>query len=104
MASPVQGPVAEVNRSGKVWPAAPDRSTAVARLRGVGLCYGHVVALAAVTLDIPEGRLTGLIGPDGVGKSSLLSLIAGFDRDFVGFGGPRRGFGRQVSVNPALLA
>lgn len=77
MASPVQGPVAEVNRSGKVWPAAPDRSTAVARLRGVGLCYGHVVALAAVTLDIPEGRLTGLIGPDGVGKSSLLSLIAG---------------------------
>ena len=49
----------------------------VARLENVGLTYGPTRALDAVTLDIPAGCMVGLIGPDGVGKSSLLSLIAG---------------------------
>jgi len=48
-----------------------------ARLEDVRLSYGKVRALDAVTLDIPSGCMVGLIGPDGVGKSSLLSLIAG---------------------------
>ncbi|MGO9115469.1 MAG: ribosome-associated ATPase/putative transporter RbbA [Thermoguttaceae bacterium] len=30
-----------------------------------------------ITLDIPAGRMVGLLGPDGAGKSSLLSLLAG---------------------------
>ena len=50
---------------------------AVARLKGVGLAYGAVEAVADVTLDIPAGCMAGLIGPDGVGKSSLLALTAG---------------------------
>ena len=49
----------------------------VVRLRDVGLSYGTTRALDGVTLDIPAGVMVGLIGPDGVGKSSLLSLIAG---------------------------
>jgi ribosome-dependent ATPase len=49
----------------------------VARLANVGLSYGKTRALEAITLDIPSGCMVGLIGPDGVGKSSLLSLIAG---------------------------
>jgi ribosome-dependent ATPase len=49
----------------------------VASLVGVGLRYGKTVALDGITLDIPSGRMVGLIGPDGVGKSSLLSLLAG---------------------------
>jgi ribosome-dependent ATPase len=49
----------------------------VVRLDGVGLSYGRTRALEAVTLDIVASRMVGLIGPDGVGKSSLLSLIAG---------------------------
>lgn len=53
----------------------PDRP--VVRLNKVGLSYGQVRALADITLDIPSARMVGLIGPDGVGKSSLLSLIAG---------------------------
>jgi ribosome-dependent ATPase len=47
------------------------------RLRDVSLRYGKTLALEAVTLDVPAQRMIGLIGPDGVGKSSLLSLIAG---------------------------
>lgn len=49
----------------------------VARLHDVSLHYGKAQALDAVTLDVPAGCVVGLIGPDGVGKSSLLSLIAG---------------------------
>jgi ribosome-dependent ATPase len=49
----------------------------VVRLKTVGLSYGKTRALDAITLDIQGGRMVGLIGPDGVGKSSLLSLIAG---------------------------
>jgi ribosome-dependent ATPase len=49
----------------------------VVQLDGVGLSYGKTRALDAVTLDLPSGCMVGLIGPDGVGKSSLLSLIAG---------------------------
>ena len=49
----------------------------VARLQGVGLSYGATTALEDVTIDIPSGCVVGLIGPDGVGKSSLLSLVAG---------------------------
>ncbi|WP_407178554.1 ribosome-associated ATPase/putative transporter RbbA [Bradyrhizobium sp. STM 3562] len=49
----------------------------VVRLEAVGLSYGKTRALDAITLDMPGGRMVGLIGPDGVGKSSLLSLIAG---------------------------
>jgi ribosome-dependent ATPase len=47
------------------------------RLRDVSLRYGKTRALEGVTLDVPARRMVGLIGPDGVGKSSLLSLIAG---------------------------
>ncbi|RUU56190.1 ATP-binding cassette domain-containing protein, partial [Mesorhizobium sp. M2C.T.Ca.TU.002.02.1.1] len=62
--------------------ARPDGAAAfspkrVARLENVGHAYGKVRALDAVTLDFPAGGMVGLIGPDGVGKSSLLSLIAG---------------------------
>ena len=49
----------------------------VARLSGVSLRYGKVLALDGVDLAIPAGRTVAMIGPDGVGKSSLFSLIAG---------------------------
>jgi ribosome-dependent ATPase len=49
----------------------------VASLRGVSLRHGHTCALDGIDLELPGGCLVGLIGPDGVGKSSLLSLIAG---------------------------
>ena len=39
--------------------------------------YGKTTALYDLSLQIPRGATVGLIGPDGVGKSTLLSLIAG---------------------------
>jgi ribosome-dependent ATPase len=56
----------------------------VARVHEVGLCYGRQIALDRVTLAIPAGKRIAVIGPDGVGKSSLLSLIAGSRRTQTG--------------------
>ena len=52
-------------------------SPSVVQLAGVGLRYGTTVALADIQLDLPAQRMVGLIGPDGVGKSSLLALVSG---------------------------
>ncbi len=52
----------------------------VVRLEDVSLHYRKTQALDGITLDLPAGCMAGLIGPDGVGKSSLLSLIAGARR------------------------
>lgn len=52
-------------------------SDTVAHLDSVGHRYGDVTALEPTTLALPAGCMIGLIGPDGVGKSTLLSLLAG---------------------------
>lgn len=49
----------------------------VVRLHEISLHYGKTLALNALSLDVPAGQMVGLIGPDGVGKSSLMSLVAG---------------------------
>jgi ribosome-dependent ATPase len=53
-------------------PAAP-----AVRLRDLRHLYGRTVALDGLSLDIPAGCMVGLVGPDGVGKSTLLGLISG---------------------------
>ena len=42
--------------------------------------YGKTLALDDLSLTLPRGLTVGLIGPDGVGKSTLLALIAGVRR------------------------
>lgn len=54
-----------------------DGRAAVATLSGVTLAYDTTLALDAIDLAVPSGLMVGFIGPDGVGKSSLLSLVAG---------------------------
>jgi ribosome-dependent ATPase len=56
----------------------------VVRLHSVTHRYKDVAALSGVTLDIPAGCMVGLIGPDGVGKSTLLGLVAGVTRPQAG--------------------
>ncbi len=57
--------------------AQPPSGPPVVRLAGVHLHYGKAEALRGIDFEIASGRMIGLIGPDGVGKSSLLSLVAG---------------------------
>src|SRR5271169_4308232 len=52
----------------------------VAELQDVTHRYRTTRALDGVTLAIRSGAMVGLIGPDGVGKSTLLGLIAGARR------------------------
>jgi ribosome-dependent ATPase len=61
-----------VTRAGEPAPAV--------RLRELSHRYGRVAALDGISLEMPAGQVTGLIGPDGVGKSTLLGLIAGAKR------------------------
>src|SRR6476659_2698848 len=49
----------------------------VVRVDGVSQRYGKAIALDDISLDVPANRMIGLIGPDGVGKSTLLGMIAG---------------------------
>jgi ribosome-dependent ATPase len=49
----------------------------VARLTSVSHRYGLTIALDDVSIEIPAGKMVGVIGPDGVGKSTLLALVSG---------------------------
>ena len=82
-------------------PTAP-----LARLEGVGLRYAGLQALDGVSLEIPAGCIVGLIGPDGVGKSSLLALIAGAREIQAGrvevLGGDMADAGHRARVCPRI--
>ena len=51
--------------------------TAVLESRSLGKRYGRRWALRDCTLQVPAGRVTGLVGPNGAGKSTLLNLATG---------------------------
>ncbi|MEN3930321.1 ribosome-associated ATPase/putative transporter RbbA [Microvirga sp. W0021] len=53
------------------------KQAAIAHITGLSHNFGKTGALKDITIDIPAGCMTGLIGPDGVGKSTLLSILAG---------------------------
>ncbi|MDP5220247.1 ribosome-associated ATPase/putative transporter RbbA [Ruegeria sp. 2205SS24-7] len=54
-----------------------EADTETFRVAAVTHRYRRHTALDAVSLDLPNGQLVGFIGPDGVGKSTLLGLITG---------------------------
>src|SRR3954471_14222542 len=47
------------------------------RARGITKCFGEVVALDGVDLDVAQGQIHGLVGPNGAGKTTLLGLLLG---------------------------
>ncbi|SDD02211.1 ABC transporter ATP-binding protein [Glycomyces harbinensis] len=63
--------------------------------------YGTQSALTEATLDIPAGRIVGLVGPNGAGKSTLLALAAGLVRPT---SGTIEVLGRRPAADAAQLA
>src|SRR5690242_14305337 len=57
-----------------------DTRSPALRISALSHRYGKIAALTDIALDIPAGATVGFVGPDGVGKSTLLSLIAGAKR------------------------
>jgi manganese/zinc/iron transport system ATP- binding protein len=56
----------------------PTPSPSILRFRGVSVHYGTLTALRDVTLDIPCGSLTAILGGNGAGKSTLLRAVLGW--------------------------
>jgi sulfate transport system ATP-binding protein len=52
----------------------------VIEARGIVKRFGDFTALDGVSVDVPAGSLTALLGPSGSGKSTLLRVIAGLER------------------------
>ena len=63
--------------------------------------FGDFVALDNVSVDVPDGSLTALLGPSGSGKSTLLRVIAGLEQPDAG---QRADRGEDVDERPARSA
>jgi len=63
---------------------------ALLRVQLVSKSFGAVVALQGVTLHLPTGEITGLVGDNGAGKSTLVKIVSGVltpDSGSIEFGG-----------------
>src|SRR5689334_23872740 len=58
---------------------APWRNRMSINVSGVTKKFGDFLALDDVSVDLPTGQLTALLGPSGGGKSTLLRIIAGLE-------------------------
>jgi ABC-2 type transport system ATP-binding protein len=52
-------------------------TTVAVRGRGIAKCFGDVVALDRIDLNVAQGQIHGLVGPNGAGKTTLLGLLLG---------------------------
>jgi ABC-2 type transport system ATP-binding protein len=75
--------------------------TAVIRAQRLGKNYGRQWGLSDCTLDIPAGRVVGLVGPNGAGKTTLLNLAVGLLKPT---SGTIEVLGGRPAADPAQLA
>ena len=74
------------------------------KVRGLSKDYGGHKVLDDISFDIPSGKIVGLLGPNGCGKTTLIKILAGLIHDYTGFvkvGG--RNIGIASKANVALL-
>src|SRR5271165_3971335 len=65
------------------------------RARAINKNFGAVVALQDVSMELPKGEITGLVGDNGAGKSTLIKIISGVlspDAGSIEFDGARANF------------
>ena len=79
------------------------------RLRGVTRRFGDHVVLDGLDLDLPSGRVTGLMGPNGSGKTTVGRLLLGLDAPDAGAvegldGRPRSAVFQEDRLCPQLSA
>ena len=67
-----------VHQDHRFW-SPSDGAPVSIEVRGVNKRFGDFVALGDVSVTIPTGSLTALLGPSGGGKSTLLRIIAGLE-------------------------
>ncbi|WP_216209464.1 ABC transporter ATP-binding protein [Amycolatopsis aidingensis] len=60
--------------------ATPEASAPAARTRGLRKTYGSTVAVDNVDLDVPEGSVLGMLGPNGSGKTTTIRMLLGLVR------------------------
>lgn len=83
-----------------------DQARPVVRIQGLTHNYKDIPAVDDVTLDIPSGLMVGLLGPDGVGKSTLMGLISGARKLQLGrldvLGGDMASAAHRKAVGPRI--
>jgi ABC-2 type transport system ATP-binding protein len=75
--------------------------SAILRAQGLGKKYARRWALSDCTLDVPAGRVVGLVGPNGAGKTTLLNLAVGM---LTPTSGTIEVLGGRPAADPAQLA
>lgn len=65
-------------------PPAPDGSGPLVHVAGLTKRYGRLTALSDLDLDLPAGRIVGLMGANGCGKTTLIKVLAGLLADWTG--------------------
>jgi len=84
-------------------------------VEGLGVSFGRNVALDGVTLEVPAGQVTAVVGGDGAGKTTLLRVLAGLvlpsrgtarlpERERMGYLPARAGGFRDLTVEENILA
>jgi branched-chain amino acid transport system ATP-binding protein len=63
---------------------APKGPVPALHVRDVGITFGGIKAVSAVSFSAPPGEVTSVIGPNGAGKTTVLNLIGGFYRPDTG--------------------